>query len=456
MACVCTVVSECGELIGGRYRLTEVLGSGAMGVVWRARDERLNRVVAIKLLTEGSSPEASREASARAVREARLTARLRHPHVIAVHDVTEHGGRPCLVMEYLPARSLSEVVEAEGVLSPRRAAAIGAQVAAGLAAAHEAGVLHRDVKPDNVLLTEDGTAKIADFGIARVPGDSSVTAVGILVGTPAYLAPEVAKGGQGGFAADVFSLGSTLYAALEGRPPFGMADNAIALLHVVAACEVAPPRRAGFLGPLLMEMLRADPLARPSMAEVARRLELSLPADTQPMPAPEPARIPRQRRASMRVAAAIGGLVVAAGVVVAARSLVRVQVSAVSGAPPSVVTLPAAASATTTSVARPVSAGCEARYVQESSWSTGYQVAVVVTNRGAQQLSGWEVSWTLPGGHRISSLWNGQVVQRGSVVTVRNASWNAVLAAHGSTSFGLVGSALGDDPELPPLRCTSR
>ena len=176
------------------------------------------------------------------MREGRIAGRLRHPNAIAVHDVVEHEGRPCLVMEYLRSESLGAVIAARGTLPPDEVAMIGAQVADALAEAHAAGIVHRDVKPDNVLITADGTAKITDFGVSRAAGDATVTATGFMAGTPAYLAPEVALGEDADFRSDVFSLGATLYAALEGEPPFGVDENAIAMLHKVAAGEVRPPR----------------------------------------------------------------------------------------------------------------------------------------------------------------------------------------------------------------------
>ncbi len=258
-----------GELIAGRYRLISCLGTGAMGVVWQAQDERLHRTVAIKqlLLASGLSDVEADEANRRAMREGRITARLHHPHAIAVYDVTEHSGQPCLIMEYLPSRSLATVLSIEGVLRPDIVAKIGSQIASALAAAHKAGIVHRDIKPANVLLAGDGTAKITDFGISHAVGDVTVTATGILAGTPAYLAPEVAQGNSAGFPSDVFSLGSTLYTALEGTPPFGLHDNAIAQLHQVASGEITPPRQSGPLTPVLMRLLQRDPGERPAMQE---------------------------------------------------------------------------------------------------------------------------------------------------------------------------------------------
>jgi serine/threonine protein kinase len=262
-------VSGVGGLIACRYRLMARLGSGSMGVVWQAYDEALHRIVAIKQLALpwGFSNNDGDELTSLAMREGRITARLQHSHVIAVLDVVQHHGYPCLIMEYLPSRSLAIVLSAHGVLVHEAVASIGNQISSALAAAHEAGVVHRDIKPGNVLLADDGTAKITDFGVSHAVGDPTVTAPGILVGTPAYLAPEVAQGHRAGFASDVFSLGSTLYTALEGTPPFGVDDNAVALLDRVASGEIIPPRRCGALTPLLLHLLERHPENRPTMRQ---------------------------------------------------------------------------------------------------------------------------------------------------------------------------------------------
>ncbi|GAA0237616.1 serine/threonine-protein kinase [Saccharothrix mutabilis subsp. mutabilis] len=267
-------MTDDGRLVAGRYRLGRRIGSGAMGIVWQAHDERLHRTVAVKqlLLQPGLAESDTDEAKRRAMREGRIAARLQHPHAIAVYDVAEDDGQPWLVMEYLASRSLSTVLAERGTLPPREVAAIGSQVASALAAAHNAGIVHRDIKPGNVLLGDDGTVKITDFGISRATGDVTVTATGMLAGTPAYLAPEVAKGYDPGPPSDVFSLGSTLYAAVEGMPPFGLNENTIALLHKVASGKVTPPKQAGPLTALLMRLLRAEPEDRPTMAEAKEAL----------------------------------------------------------------------------------------------------------------------------------------------------------------------------------------
>jgi serine/threonine protein kinase len=266
-----------------------------MGVVWQAIDERLERPVAIKrlLLAPGLTEEQADQARQRAAREGRIAARLQHPNAICVHDVADDDGLPVLVMEYLPSDSLAEVMAERGPVPPLEAARIGTQAASALAAAHAAGIVHRDVKPGNILLGHDGTVKITDFGISRATGDVAVTKTGLLAGTPAFLAPEVARGEDPGPASDVFSLGATLYAAVEGQPPFGDDSNTIALLHRVAAGQVAPPRNAGPVTGLLMQMLHAEPAARPTTAQVSQNLS-ALAAGPQPPPSAAGATHPTQ------------------------------------------------------------------------------------------------------------------------------------------------------------------
>ncbi|GAA2333572.1 hypothetical protein GCM10009854_06250 [Saccharopolyspora halophila] len=289
-------MSELGALLAGRYRLEEQLGSGGMGVVWLATDELLQRRVAVKELHAvlAADPAAAEEARQRAMREGRIAGRLNHPNAIAVHDVTEQDGLPVLVMEYLPSRSLADVLAEQDRMAPEAVASIGAQAAAALAAAHEAGIVHRDIKPANVLIGDDGTVKITDFGISHAADDIAITKTGILSGTPAYLAPEIARGQAPTPGSDVYSLGSTLYTAVEGEPPFGYdAENSIALLHEVAGGEIRPPQSAGPLTAVLNRMLAADPAQRPGPQQAREALQAaaagrSLPTDadlTQPMSA---------------------------------------------------------------------------------------------------------------------------------------------------------------------------
>jgi hypothetical protein len=260
-------VSTAGHLIADRYRLVTAVGTGGMGVVWEGWDERLHRRVAVKQLRlPAELTDRERElASQRAMREARITARLHHRHAITVFDVVDDDGRPSLIMQFVPSRTLSEILAASGPLPAHEAARMGAQVASALSAAHELGIVHRDVKPGNVLVAEDGTAHISDFGISRALDDITMTTTGMVHGTPAYLSPEVARGEEATFASDLFGLGATLYAALEGSPPFGTDTNSIALLHRVAAGDFEPPRRSGPLTPLLLQLLSSDPAARPPM-----------------------------------------------------------------------------------------------------------------------------------------------------------------------------------------------
>ncbi|WP_414636328.1 serine/threonine-protein kinase [Actinophytocola sp.] len=270
-----------------------------MGVVWRAKDERLERIVAIKqLLTRPGVPESQAEdARRRAMREARTAARLQHRNAIALFDVADHDGNPWLVMEFLRSRSLSVVLAERGTLTSDEVAKIGEQVASALTAAHEAGIVHRDVKPGNVLLDDAGLVKITDFGISRTLDDVTITQTGMLAGTPAYLAPEVARGQQPGRESDVFSLGATLYHAVEGAPPFGTNSNPLALLHAVASGNVPPPRNAGTLTPVLMSMLSAEPADRPTMAQATanladpdtRRIEVDRTVPVRPAPPVPPA-----------------------------------------------------------------------------------------------------------------------------------------------------------------------
>ena len=274
-----------GHLVAGRYRLESQIGGGGMGAVWLARDERLGRMVAIKqvLSPPGATAEEADQQRQRALREGRIAARLSHPHAISVYDVALEAGQPWLVMEYLPSRSLGEVLAEDGVLRGDVVAQIGAQVADALAATHAAGIVHRDVKPANILIGEggsvEGLVKITDFGISHAAGDVTLTRTGQITGTPAYLSPEVAQGFEMTAASDVFSLGATLYACLEGQPPFGTFDNALGMLHRVAGGEILPPKRSGGLTRPLLRMLAADPAERPSTAE-ARDMLAALVAGT--------------------------------------------------------------------------------------------------------------------------------------------------------------------------------
>ncbi|POX38996.1 serine/threonine protein kinase, partial [Streptomyces sp. Ru73] len=262
-----------GRTLAGRYRLLAELGRGGMGVVWRARDELLNREVAVKEVRAPSELPAREERLlyARLEREAGAAARIAHRNVVTVFDVVTEDGRPWIVMELVRGLSLADTLEAAGPLPPRRAAAVGAEVLAALRVAHAAGVLHRDVKPGNVLLADDGRVVLTDFGIAAVEGSAALTLTGELIGSPEFTAPERALGRTPGPESDLWSLGVTLYAAVEGRSPFHR-DTALSTLRSVVDEEVPPPRLAGPLAPVLAGLLRKEPAERLSAAGAAELL----------------------------------------------------------------------------------------------------------------------------------------------------------------------------------------
>ncbi|WP_240980917.1 serine/threonine-protein kinase [Streptomyces sp. Z423-1] len=268
-----------GRLLAGRYRVVAQLGRGGMGVVWRAVDEVLGREVAVKELrtyTDAAGPELA-DLRLRMQREARAAARVRHPGVVAVHDIAEVDGRPLIVMELVDGPSLDDVLRDRGTLDPREAAGIGAKVLDALAAAHRVGVLHRDVKPGNILLDRSGRVLLTDFGIATMedPGDGSATHLtrsGELVGSLDYLAPERAQGADPGPASDVWALGATLYAAVEGASPFRRTSTYSTLTAIVAE-PLPEPRRAGPLGPVLRRLMDKRPESRPEAEEAREFLQ---------------------------------------------------------------------------------------------------------------------------------------------------------------------------------------
>ena len=275
--------------ICGRYRLLEVLGRGGMGTVWRAHDERLQREVAIKEVElPASLPEELRAASnERAMREARAAARMSHGAAVTIFDVQQDEGRAYLVMELVDAPTLADVLEGEGPLAPEEAARIGLEILDALEAAHSVGIVHRDVKPANVMVPPRGTAKLADFGIASVKNDPKITQTGLILGSPSYMAPEQADGRGSGPEADLWALGATLYYAVEGAPPFE-AGAAIPTLAAVLHDEPRPPRNAGALAPVIAALLEKDPARRPSHAEVRRMLEQAASGRHQAAAAAEP------------------------------------------------------------------------------------------------------------------------------------------------------------------------
>ncbi|MCO6006663.1 protein kinase [Actinoallomurus purpureus] len=279
------------RLLSGRYRLIEEIGRGGMGTVWWAYDEADEREVAVKEvhLPPSLRPRERINLIKRTNREAMSAGRLNHPGLIAMYDVVIEDDRPWLVMEYVAARSLEDVF-VDGPISPVRVAEIGRQLLDALRAAHEAGIVHRDVKPSNVLLETSGRVVLTDFGIATYEGATTLTQSGTFMGSPAYVAPEVARGEQASPASDLWSLGATLYAAVEGRPPYDF-ETAMATLSALVTAEPDPPTRAGPLRPLLDGLLRKDP-ARRLTAERAAALLTT--ATAPPLP-PRPAEVSRAR-----------------------------------------------------------------------------------------------------------------------------------------------------------------
>ncbi|MEU6997753.1 protein kinase [Nonomuraea sp. NPDC046570] len=316
-------MSDTEQMIGGRYRLLRTIGSGGMGLVWEAHDEVLGRDVAVK---EVLPPQGERDPdfTTRTFREARAAGRVAHRGVAQVYDVLEEHGHPWIVMELVRSRTLGALVREDGPLPPAEAAAVGLEVLAALRAAHAAGVLHRDVKPDNVLVAEDGRTVLTDFGIAITDDDSTVTRTGMLVGTPAFIAPERAAGGRAVPASDLWSLGVTLYTAVEGRSPF-QRDHPLATLGAVMHAEPEPTTRAGPLAPVLYGLLAKDPADRMPPHEAENRLRavaaghapdptapVRIPATGRPWADPGTRRAPAARRSRVFPPAGIVAAAVAA------------------------------------------------------------------------------------------------------------------------------------------------
>ncbi|MGW1057180.1 protein kinase domain-containing protein [Micromonospora rubida] len=261
------------QLVADRYRLISPLGQGGMGRVWKARDEVLHRDVAIKELVPPPSltAEERREMRERSLREARAIARLNHVNVVRVFDVLRTDGDPWIVMEYVPSKSLQDILAEDGPVPLAKAIDVGLGVLGALNAAHKAGVMHRDVKPGNVLIGDDGRVVLTDFGLATIPGDPNVTRTGMVLGSPAYIAPERARDGTAGPEADLWSLGATLYAAVEGKSPYAR-PSAIGTLAALATEPMPPPKNAGPLKAVLTGLLRKDPAQRMDAVAAERLL----------------------------------------------------------------------------------------------------------------------------------------------------------------------------------------
>ncbi|WTW94646.1 serine/threonine protein kinase [Streptomycetaceae bacterium NBC_01309] len=265
--------AEGGQVVGGRYRLVGIIGSGGMGTVWRAHDQLLDRPVAAKVLNivfgQDSEDQNRRE---RSLREARATARINHPNVVRVYDYVEDDDRLWIVMELVAARSLDAVLDEDGPMTPRDAAAVGVQIARALRTVHDHGVLHRDVKPGNVLIEPDGHAVLTDFGIAALEGTSGLTGTGAIVGSPEFMAPERIESESPGPASDLWSLGVTLCAAVTGKSPFRRATP-VATLAAIVIAEPEVPEGIGPLAPLIGALFAREPDKRPTAGEVMAMLE---------------------------------------------------------------------------------------------------------------------------------------------------------------------------------------
>lgn len=288
-------------MIGGRYTLDREVGRGGMGAVWVGTDQTLGRTVALKRV--GHAPGGADVDVRRAEREARLAARLNHPHVVAVFDLVDDGDAQWMVMEYVEGTNLSQIVKANGAMPPEQIAPILAQVADALAAAHAAGIVHRDVKPSNILVTPDGNVKLSDFGIARSEADAALTQTGLVTGSPAYLAPEVATGQAATEASDIWSLGATLCHALTGQAPYDVGNNVMGALYKIVNEDPPRPVEAGWLAPLLASTMEKNPARRWSATQVREFLEAgpaTVPEHTQTLEAlpSEAPPVPLQQRAS--------------------------------------------------------------------------------------------------------------------------------------------------------------
>ncbi|WP_267463926.1 serine/threonine-protein kinase [Actinokineospora iranica] len=272
------------RLVAGRYRLRRLLGQGSMGTVWEAYDEYLRRPVAVKQvrLPPGVPQAQADELRERTLREARAIAVVSHPNVITLHDVALEDDEPFVVMEFMAATSLAELLKANGPLDTTQAAIVADAVAAGLAAAHSAGITHRDVKPGNVLVGPDGRVKLTDFGIARNVSERTLTRTGVMLGSPSYIAPEIASGGQVTPQADLWGLGATLFAAVEGNAPYDPDGAVVETIAKVVDGEVPQPAHEGPLRPIITGLMVKDPTARLPLREVRERLHPLLPAPGSP------------------------------------------------------------------------------------------------------------------------------------------------------------------------------
>ncbi|MBK3576984.1 serine/threonine protein kinase [Streptomyces sp. MBT65] len=405
-------MSDEGRRIAGRYRLTERIGRGGMGTVWRADDAVLGRQVAIKRLHD--RPELSADELAtlyeRTRREARSAARIAHPNVIVVHDVVDDEGRPCIVMEYVPGPTLAELLEDGRTLPYQEAARFGLDMVAALRAAHAAGVLHRDVKPGNVLLGAGDRIVLTDFGIATTDGTSTLTKTGEMVGSIHYMAPERIRGRTPGTASDLWALGATLYQAVEGRPPFRRA-TAMETAYAIAVDPLEPMKQAGPLEQIVEALLSKEPDERPTAEQTERALQAAWWGEStaEPRPAtaelttvepePRPAGDSGRGRRRGRKGLLLGGIAVAVAAALAATAFVLHTTS--TSAPGH-----AASPPTTTASASPVPAGYHlvrdrqlgVSFPVPDGWKAGKRSAESVTYTDATGLAGLTIGVVDPAG----------------------------------------------------------
>ncbi|MFG2779792.1 serine/threonine-protein kinase [Streptomyces prunicolor] len=410
-------MSDEGRGIAGRYTLTEQIGRGGMGTVWRADDEVLGRQVAIKRLH--ARPELSADELAtlfeRTRREARSAARIAHPNVIVVHDVVDDDGRPCIVMEYVPGSTLADLLKDGRTLPYQEAARIGLDMVAALRAAHAAGVLHRDVKPGNVLLGAGDRIVLTDFGIAMTDGTSTLTKTGEMVGSIHFMAPERIRGLTPGTASDLWALGATLYQAVEGRPPFRRV-TAMETAYAIATDPMEPMKQAGPLEPLIEALLIKEPDERPTAVQAERALQTAWWGDSTaelpppaaelavPRPDPKPAGDSGRGRRRSRKGLLLGGIAVAVAAAVAATAFVLHTTS--KSAPGHATSRP-----TTTASASPLPEGYHlvqdrqlgVSFPVPDGWKAGKRTAEGVTYTDGTGLAGLTIGIVDPAGPNPST-----------------------------------------------------
>ncbi|RKS68831.1 serine/threonine-protein kinase [Actinomadura pelletieri DSM 43383] len=424
-----------GDRLGERYRLDRPLGAGGMATVWRAVDLVLDRAVAVKVPREGWPEEFTR----RLRQEAKAAAGLAHPSITGVHDYGEQDGVPYVVMELLDGESLAARL-ARGPLPWHEAAEICARVADALAAAHAAGIVHRDIKPANIFLATVGV-KVLDFGIAFT---GPATPGGPVLGTPAYVAPELLSGTRPTAAADVFSLGVVLHEAVTGLP---------------VSTQALPPDVPGEVAALCRRCLSGDPGSRPAADEAARvlaeaagvrlarpRPPLTAPPATappltmspgagSPRREPNPTRVLDEPLPAAPPPVSSRRPLVIAGTVVGAAALMAGLLAALA---------PDRSEPPTSSVSPTGPGGaCAVSYRIVGTWDQGFQASVRITNLGSGAIDGWTLSFEFPDGQTITQLWNGGQVQNGSSVRVTSADWNRAIPPNGTADFGFLGRQNG-------------